>query len=80
MASGHKECHVGENHKLFVGKPEGLVANMYDIQTGVDLKRGYFNIQDIYQPCSLQSIHTYFPTTKLIIAVRHPVRFVSASI
>jgi len=72
MASGHKECHVGENHKLFVGKPEGLVANMYDIQTGVDLKRGYFNIQDIY--------HTYFPTTKLIIAVRHPVRFVSASI
>ena len=78
MLTGHKELHVPfqDNYKLYLNKPNEFIADLYDMNTGENVKRGYNNNGDVYQPCALANIHTYFPETKLIIAIRHPVRFV----
>jgi hypothetical protein len=41
----------------------------------VTIKRGYKNPAHILRPWALQHFETYWPTSKLIIGVRHPVLF-----
>ena len=79
MLHGHKEvdCTLEENYKLYVNKLAKFVKNQYELHPGQDYKRCYSNNNDIFQPCTLQSIHKHFPETKLLIALRHPVRYVS---
>lgn len=76
MMSGHKEllCPMQENYKLFINKPQDFIADMYGMHTGEDYKRCYSNNGDVYQPSSLEHIHKHFPETKLIVAIRHPIR------
>lgn len=79
LLSGHKQldCPIQENYKLYLNKPTDLVQDLYDMHTGdAQLKRCYNNNNDIYQPSTLTNIHQYFNETKLIIALRHPVRLV----
>lgn len=79
MLHGHTDvdCAMGEDYKLFVNKPHKFIANQYDLHPNRDFKRCYSNNIDIFQPCSLKLINQYFPETKLVIALRHPVRYVS---
>lgn len=77
ILSGHKEVDLklSENVKLYLNKPAEFISVMYDMHPNQDRTRGYNCINDIYQPSSLRNIHTYFPDTKLIIAIRHPIRW-----
>jgi hypothetical protein len=76
---GHKKTDglLEENINLYMNRPHQFVADLYYHRPSEDYYRFYNNNNDIYQPCSLKNIHQYFPETKLVIAVRHPVRYVS---
>lgn len=66
---------LAENINFYINKPDSFVQEMYNMHTNQDYVRGYNCINDVYQPCSLNNMNSYFPETKLIIAIRHPVRF-----
>jgi hypothetical protein len=82
ILQGHKQTDglLEENTNLYMNRPHKFVADLYHQlhpNEPNDYYRFYHNNNDIYQPCSLKSLHEYFPDTKLIIAIRHPVRYVS---
>ena len=68
------QMHELENHALAMNKPAELVANLYsDLTPGWNYRRGYKAPRDLIIHESLRAIHTYWPTTKLIVGLRHPV-------
>jgi hypothetical protein len=67
------QMHEFENHALAKGKPAELVANLYDLKPGWTYKRGYKAPRDLIIRGSLLAIATYWPKTKLIVGIRHPV-------
>ncbi|CAB9503647.1 expressed unknown protein [Seminavis robusta] len=77
ILNGHKETDgkLAENIDLYNNQPHQFVIGLYDHHPNQDFVRFYVNNWDIYQPCSLKNIHTYFSETKFIITIRHPVRF-----
>jgi hypothetical protein len=82
ILQGHKQTDglLEENINLYMNRPHQFVADLYHQLHPKEpdkYYRFYHNNNDIYQPCSLKSLHEYFPDTKLIIAIRHPVRYVS---
>jgi hypothetical protein len=63
-----------EVHAMIAGRPAELVRTLYDeLEPGYHYKRGYKAPRDITNANALTAFATYFPTTKLIIGVRHPV-------
>jgi hypothetical protein len=71
----HPEIQVQthENHALAAGKPAELVANLYQMEPGQRFKRGYKAPRDLIVREALLSIAKYWPRTKLIVGLRHPV-------
>lgn len=67
------QMHQLENHALAKGRPAELVSDLYDLKPGWNYKRGYKAPRDLIIGESLQAIETYWPTTKLIVGLRHPV-------
>ena len=73
------ECPQVENYNLMNDNPGQLVRDLYSMHPDQDLKRGYKNPIDIFYPwSSLKYIKDYWPKTKLLITLRHPVRYVSS--
>jgi hypothetical protein len=63
-----------EVHAMIAGRPAELVRTLYDeLEPGYHYKRGYKAPRDITNANALTAFATYFPATKLIIGVRHPV-------
>ena len=67
------QMHETENHALAKGSPAELVSDLYNLKPGWVYKRGYKAPRDLIISESLHSIETYWPTTKLIVGLRHPV-------
>jgi len=64
-----------EVHSLRNGKPKELVELMYALPSGRQFKRGYKSPNDIVNAISMEAIRTYWPKTKLIVGIRHPVKW-----
>ena len=73
------QCPQVENYSLMEGKPGQLVQDVYAMASYDEhYIRGYKNPIDIFVPnTSMKLLDKYFPKTKLIITLRHPVRYVS---
>lgn len=64
-----------EVHSLKNGKPEELVELLYALPEGRQYKRGYKSPNDIVKQISMDSLRTYWPHTKFVVGVRHPVKW-----
>jgi len=73
------QCPQEENYSLVTGQPGQLVQDAYAMAPYDDtFMRGYKNPTDLFFPgTSLKYLDKYFPQTKLLITIRHPVRYVS---
>jgi hypothetical protein len=67
------QMHRYELHALQTGQPAEMVRIMYELEPGFRYKRGYKAPRDITNAKALLAFAKYFPTTKLIIGLRHPV-------
>jgi hypothetical protein len=67
------QMHETENHALAKGSPAELVSDLYNLKPGWSYKRGYKAPRDLIISESLHAIEMYWPTTKLIVGLRHPV-------
>lgn len=67
------EMHKYELSSLAVGKPAEFVSQLYDLKPGRQYKRGYKAPRDLVCGASLNAIAKYWPRTKLIVGLRHPV-------
>jgi hypothetical protein len=73
--AGHEEIlmNTQEVYSLQLGKPAELVSQFYDMPRGMQYKRGYKAPGDIDSIKALQALDHYWPNTKLMVGVRHPV-------
>jgi hypothetical protein len=71
------KCFQYEDQSLFLNQPGVLAKRLYQTFPGEKFKRGYKNPIDLFQPCVLKSFQEIFPETKLLLTIRHPVRYVS---
>ena len=72
------QCPQEENYSLMSNNPGQLVQDMYAQAPYDNFKRGYKNPVDLFHlGSSMKLLDQYFPKTKLIITLRHPVRYVS---
>lgn len=62
-----------EINALPMGQPAEHVRILYNLSSEVDMKRGYKAPRDLINPRSLYSIYNFWPKTKLIVGLRHPV-------
>jgi hypothetical protein len=69
------QMYAHEVRSLKDGKPAELVSLLYNLPEGSQFKRGYKAPNDIRLQSSLKALHTYWPKTKLIVGVRHPVKW-----
>jgi hypothetical protein len=67
------QMHKYELHLMQSGAPAQLVVKLYELATGYQYRRGYKAPRDITSVNALRAFGRYFPHTKLIIGVRHPV-------
>lgn len=66
--------HPLELHALQLGKPAEHVRIMYNLTQGSEkVIRGYKAPRDIGNPKVLHALNEYWPRTKLIVGIRHPV-------
>ena len=72
------QMHDNEIHSLKSNKPAELVSLMYDLPPGSHYKRGYKAPNDLRSEDALQAIQTYWPQTKLIVGLRHPVKWMES--
>lgn len=71
----HPESQVlpGENKDLRLRQPIKLVSKLYhDLPEGSKYKRGYKNPGDLKFFHAIEYLGEYFPSTRLLIALRHP--------
>jgi len=64
-----------EIHSLRFGKPAEMVSLMYALPEGENILRGYKAPNDIRTPVALDALRMYWPKTKLIVGLRHPVKW-----
>ena len=78
--AAHEEVQMYESEirSLQNNEPAELVSLMYALPPGNQYKRGYKSPRDIHLVGSLQALQTYWPETKLIVGVRHPVKWFAA--
>jgi hypothetical protein len=67
------QMQAHENHALAAGRPAELVVQLYNLMPGRAYKRGYKAPRDLIMGESLQALAKYWPKTKLIVGLRHPV-------
>ena len=73
---------MSDNSKLWYGKVVEFVQQQYDkhAQQEAMHRTCYSNNNDLYPPSqALPNLDTYFPHTNLVLAIRHPIRYVSTS-
>ena len=74
------QCPQEENYSLMRNTPGQLIQDAYAMAPYEDFKRGYKNPVDLFYPgTSLKYLGQYFPKTKLLVTLRHPVRYVSSA-
>jgi len=78
--ASHEEVQMcsHEIRSLRKRQPAELVRTLYDLPAGTQYKRGYKAPNEISSPQSLKSLYTYFPETKLIVGVRHTVKWMES--
>jgi len=69
------KCWPEEVTDLMRSRPADLLAKLYSLPSGGDFQRGYKSPLDLTMPHIPQQIAKYFSKTKLIIGIRHPVRW-----
>jgi hypothetical protein len=69
------QCFPEEVLDLMKYRPAALLAKMYALPAGTGFQRGYKSPNDISMHHVMQQLATIFPKTKLIIGLRHPVRW-----
>lgn len=62
-----------EVYHLKDGEPAEMVRQLYALPEGSDYKRGYKAPRDIHNVRALDAFAKYFPKTKFIVGLRHPV-------
>jgi hypothetical protein len=72
--------HDREIHSLKNGRPAEMVSLLYALPVArgpgqLLQRRGYKAPNDIRSPEALQSLRTYWPDVRLVIGVRHPVKW-----
>jgi hypothetical protein len=67
------EMHDHEIYAIRSGDPAELVAAMYELKPGLQYTRGFKSPKDVENVNALNVLAQYFPKTKLIIGLRHPV-------
>jgi len=77
LVATHDEVQMYDHEvrSLRFRKPAELVSLLYALPEGDQYKRGYKAPRDIYLKPSLQALQTYWPKTKLIVGVRHPIKW-----
>lgn len=64
------------DHEIYYLKnnePAEMVRALHLLPEGENFKRGYKAPRDIHNPPAVQAFRNYFPNTKLIVGLRHPV-------
>lgn len=69
------KCWPEEVADMMRSRPDYLLAKMYSLPAGDDFQRGYKSPLDMTMPHIPQQLAKYFPKTKLIVGIRHPVRW-----
>lgn len=75
--STHEEVLIyqKEMHYITKGSPAKFVKYMYMLPHGSRYKRGYKSPNELTFPTPRALIREYFPKTKLIVGLRHPVKW-----
>lgn len=68
------KCFPEESNDLMKSNPAGLLAKLYTLPSGT-IQRGYKSPLDLTMPHITQQIAELFPKTKLIVGIRHPIRW-----
>ena len=68
------QCFPEEVVDLMKSTPATLLAKLYTLPSG-DFQRGYKSPLDLVMPHIPQQIAKLFPKTKLIVGIRHPIRW-----
>jgi hypothetical protein len=68
-------CIKSEVWDLVLGHPEGLIQKLHGLPAGERYSRGYKSPREIVDSRVLRYYRTYFPSAKLIVGIRHPVRW-----
>ena len=72
------QCFQEEIYDLYQNKPGAMVWRLHtQLEPGWDYKRGYKSPGDVFLANAIHLLDEYFPKTRLILALRHPVRYVS---
>lgn len=69
------QCVEAEVWDMVLGHPEAMVRKMYELRPGFHYKRGYKSPREIVDSRVLRYYRTYFPQTKLLVGIRHPIRW-----
>jgi Sulfotransferase domain len=64
-----------EVYDLMQNRPAQLVNRLYQLPKGDSYKRGYKSPNDIYQSHVLRYLQTFWPETRILVGLRHPVRW-----
>jgi hypothetical protein len=67
------QAYSDEIYSLQQGNLTEFVELMYNLPAGANYKRGYKAPRDVCSPQVLHVYQEYFPKTKLIVGLRHPV-------
>lgn len=67
------QMYTHELHALQSGHAAEFAQLMYDLPAGTNYKRGYKAPRDICNTEALDLIAKYWPQSKLIVGLRHPV-------
>lgn len=68
------QCFPEEVMDLMKYRPGALLAKLYSLPSG-DFQRGYKSPSDVAMSHVTKQLGTIFPKTKLIVGLRHPVRW-----
>ena len=70
------QCPQEEIYDMYLNKPAALVKTMMrKLKPGYQYKRGYKSPGDIFFANVIHLLDDYFPKTRLILSLRHPVRY-----
>lgn len=73
----HEEVQMYEMEIQSLGKgnPPELIRYLYDLPPGSYYKRGFKDPRDVQSRPAMDALQRYWPKTKLIIGLRHPVKW-----
>jgi hypothetical protein len=70
------QCFQEEIYDMYLGKVGTMVWRLYtQLKPGFQYKRGYKSPGDIFLANTIHLLDEYFPKTRLILSLRHPVLY-----